>query len=84
VCEVTAFGGPEVLELRERPLPVPKAPEVLVEIEAANVNPSDLAARAGAHRHRLPDLHPPFVPADALRDHVERGGLHGRVVLAAV
>jgi NADPH:quinone reductase-like Zn-dependent oxidoreductase len=62
VCEVTDFGGPEVLELRSRRRPVATAAEVLVEIEAAAVNPSDIAARAGAHRHRMPDLQPPFVP----------------------
>jgi NADPH:quinone reductase-like Zn-dependent oxidoreductase len=62
VCEVTAFGGPEVLRPGERPWPVPRPREVVVEIAAANVNPSDIAARSGAHRHRLPHLAPPFVP----------------------
>ena len=62
VCEVTAFGGPEVLQLRERPAPVASPGDVVVEIDAATVNPSDLAARSGAHRRRIPDLEPPFVP----------------------
>jgi NADPH2:quinone reductase len=34
---------------------------VVVEIAAATVNPTDLAARTGAHRGRMPDLTPPFV-----------------------
>jgi NADPH2:quinone reductase len=62
VCEVTEFGGPEVLCAGERPWPVPGASEVIVEIAAANVNPTDLAARSGAARRRLAGLQPPFVP----------------------
>lgn len=62
VCEVSAFGGPEVLRLATRPWPVAAAGEVVVRIGAANVNPTDIAARAGAHRRRMPDLTPPFVP----------------------
>jgi NADPH:quinone reductase-like Zn-dependent oxidoreductase len=61
VCEVTEFGGPEVLRPSEHPWPVPAAGEVVVSIAAANVNPSDLAARSGAHRRRMPDLLTPFV-----------------------
>lgn len=62
VCEVTEFGGPEVLRAAERAWPRAGPTEVVVRIAAANINPSDIAARSGAHRHRLPDLRPPFVP----------------------
>jgi NADPH2:quinone reductase len=62
VSEVSDFGGPEVLRVATRPWPVASAHEVVVRIRAANVNPTDLAARSGAHRRRLPDLTPPFVP----------------------
>jgi NADPH:quinone reductase-like Zn-dependent oxidoreductase len=62
VCEVTAFGGPEVLREAERAWPVPAADQVVVEIAAASVNPADLGARSGAVRRRLHDLRPPFVP----------------------
>jgi NADPH2:quinone reductase len=62
VCEVTEFGGPEVLRASVRPWPVPAAGEVVVMIGAANVNPTDIAARSGTHRRRMPDLQPPFVP----------------------
>jgi NADPH:quinone reductase-like Zn-dependent oxidoreductase len=61
VVEVVAFGGPEVLRPAERPEPTPGAGEVVVRIEAANVNPTDLGARSGAVRGRMPDLRPPFV-----------------------
>jgi NADPH2:quinone reductase len=62
VAEVTAFGGPEVLRLTERPDPAPAAGEVVVRIRAANVNPTDLGVRSGQARARMPDLTPPFVP----------------------
>jgi NADPH:quinone reductase len=62
VCEVTEFGGPEVLRVAERPEPSAAPGEVVVGIAAANVNPSDLAARSGATRRRMPSLAPPFVP----------------------
>ena len=61
VCEVTAFGGPEVLRIGHRPQPSAGAGEVVVRIEATAVNPTDVAARAGAHRRRMPELAPPFV-----------------------
>lgn len=44
---VDHFGGPEVLSLAERPDPRPAAGEVVVAVQAANVNPTDLAARQG-------------------------------------
>jgi NADPH:quinone reductase-like Zn-dependent oxidoreductase len=40
-------GGPEVLELREVPDPVPRADEVLVEVEACGINHLDLWVRRG-------------------------------------
>ena len=61
VCEVSDFGGPEVLRVATRPWPVAAPGEVVVQIGAANVNPTDIAARSGAHRRRMPDLRPPFV-----------------------
>jgi NADPH:quinone reductase-like Zn-dependent oxidoreductase len=62
VAEVSAFGGPEVLRLAERPDPAPGPDEVVVRIRAANVNPTDLGVRSGQARQRLPELQPPFVP----------------------
>jgi NADPH:quinone reductase-like Zn-dependent oxidoreductase len=62
VCEVTAFGPPEVLKPAERPYPEPVEGEVVVRIDAATVNPSDIGGRSGeVVRRRMPDLKPPFV-----------------------
>ena len=61
VAEVTAYGGPEVLRLAERPDPSPAPGEVVVRIRAATVNPTDVSLRAGAHRAAA-SLQPPFVP----------------------
>jgi NADPH2:quinone reductase len=41
-------GGPEVLELVERPIPKPGSDEVLIEVDAAGVNRPDLMQRTGA------------------------------------
>ena len=41
------FGGPEVLEIEERPLPRPAPGEVLVRVRAAAVNHLDLLVRSG-------------------------------------
>ena len=67
VCEVTEFGGPEVLREAQRPWPNAAAGEIVVEIAATNINPTDIAARSGAHRRRIPDLEPPFVPDGTCR-----------------
>jgi NADPH2:quinone reductase len=74
VAEVTAFGGPEVLRIAERPDPVAGPGEVLVRIRAAAINPTDLGTRAGQAKRRLPDLEPPFVPGwDLAGELVETG-----------
>jgi NADPH:quinone reductase-like Zn-dependent oxidoreductase len=44
---ITKHGGPEVLEVQERPDPQPKAGEVLIEVGAAGINFADLMARLG-------------------------------------
>jgi NADPH:quinone reductase len=48
------YGPPEVLSLREVPMPEPGAGEVLVEIRAAAVNPSDVKNVAGSFGSPLP------------------------------
>jgi NADPH:quinone reductase len=62
VIEVAEFGGPEVLRVASRPDPVPRPGEVVVGIQFATVNPSDLGARSGGTHRRVPDMPIPFVP----------------------
>ena len=40
-------GGPEVLELREVPAPVPGPGEVLIDVAAAGLNRADVLQRKG-------------------------------------
>ena len=47
--EITKPGGPEVLVPVTRPLPVPKAGEVLIKVAATAVNRPDIAQRAGLY-----------------------------------
>jgi putative PIG3 family NAD(P)H quinone oxidoreductase len=47
--EISAPGGPEVLKPVERPLPVPKAHEVLVRVFAAGINGPDIMQRKGLY-----------------------------------
>jgi putative PIG3 family NAD(P)H quinone oxidoreductase len=45
--EISTPGGPEVLLPVERPLPEPKAGEVLIRVQAAGVNRPDIVQREG-------------------------------------
>src|SRR5216684_4816212 len=45
--EISQPGGPEVLKLTERPVPQPKAHEILVKVAAAGVNRPDVLQRGG-------------------------------------
>ncbi len=47
--EISAPGGPDVLKPVERPLPVPKAHEVLIRVVAAGVNGPDIMQRKGLY-----------------------------------
>lgn len=47
--EVERPGGPEVLEIKERPRPVPATDEVLIEVYAAGINRPDCAQRQGSY-----------------------------------
>lgn len=47
--EVTSFGGPRVLQPRERPKPEPDSEEVLIEVRAAGVARADVLQRQGKY-----------------------------------
>jgi len=46
---ISAAGGPEVLELREGPIPTAKSGQVLIKVAAAGVNRLDILQRMGAY-----------------------------------
>lgn len=45
--EITAFGGPEVLRLGERPVPQPGDGELLIRVAASGINRPDVLQRKG-------------------------------------
>ena len=40
-----SYGGVDVLEVRDVPRPIPEAGEVLAEVRAAGINPSEAVIR---------------------------------------
>lgn len=42
----TAYGGPDVVEIRDLPMPVPRSEEVLIRVVAATVTSADARVRA--------------------------------------
>lgn len=57
--QVTAFGGPEVMELQDLPDPVPGPKQLVIEVAGASVNFADIKARKGGYHL---GKSPPFVP----------------------
>jgi NADPH2:quinone reductase len=55
--QITQTGGPEVLQLREVPQPIPGSGEALVKIKACGVNFIDVYLREGRYPAKLP-----FIP----------------------
>jgi NADPH:quinone reductase-like Zn-dependent oxidoreductase len=53
-----SYGGVDVLEVRDVPRPVPEAGEVLVEVKAAAINPSEAVIRSGALADQFPATFP--------------------------
>lgn len=49
VIEIERAGGPEMLRLAQRPMPVPGSGEVLIAVEAAGVNRPDVLQRLGEY-----------------------------------
>jgi NADPH:quinone reductase-like Zn-dependent oxidoreductase len=46
---VTKYGGPEVLEIRETPIPTPAADQILVRVRAIGLNFADVMGRFGVY-----------------------------------
>jgi NADPH2:quinone reductase len=57
---ITSAGGPEVLEVRDVPRPVPQDAQVLVRVRAAALNRADVLQRQG--RYPAPPGVPPDIP----------------------
>jgi NADPH2:quinone reductase len=47
--EIAKFGGPEVLQIVEKPRPTPGPGQVLIEVKAAGINFADLMSREGTY-----------------------------------
>jgi len=47
VIECKGAGGPDVLQIAERPMPQPQADEVLIKVAAAGLNRADILQRQG-------------------------------------
>jgi NADPH2:quinone reductase len=86
VVRAMAFGGPQVLESGEAPVPAPGPGELLVDVSLAEVLFLDTQLRAGWGREFF-GLEPPFVPGvgvagvvAAVGDGVERSWVGRRVI----
>ncbi len=55
------FGGPEVLSITDMAEPVAGPDEVLVEVTASTVNPTDIMMRNGTQAPLMTELKPPFI-----------------------
>jgi NADPH:quinone reductase-like Zn-dependent oxidoreductase len=68
------FGGPEVLEIVELPVPPVAREEVRIRVRAATVNPSDVGVCAGGAEALLRPFPPPWVPGMELAGTVDAAG----------
>jgi NADPH2:quinone reductase len=87
--QVSQFGGPEVLEHRELPVPEPGAGQVRVRLQAVGVNPADTYIRTGTYAFFTPQL--PWTPGfdgagvvDAVGAGVDEVAPGDRVFVAAL
>ena len=59
LIQIPRPGGPEVLEVRERPMSAPSSDQIVVRMAAATVNPTDLLLRERGAGDEVP---PPWTP----------------------
>lgn len=83
---VTRHGGPEVLDIVDRPMPVPRPGEVRLRVRAASINHLDIWVRKGVEGHTFPL---PLIPGcdmagevDLLGDGVQNVKVGDRVAVA--
>jgi NADPH:quinone reductase-like Zn-dependent oxidoreductase len=55
------FGGPEVVQVKELPVPEPEAGEVVIRVAVSTVNPTDLLMRSGQQAGLMKHLQPPYI-----------------------
>lgn len=68
------FGSPDVLHLADLPSPTPGVGEVLVEVVASTVNPTDLLMRSGAQAALMTELSPPYIAGMEFSGYVRATG----------
>ncbi|HEY2593892.1 MAG TPA: ABC transporter substrate-binding protein [Chloroflexota bacterium] len=68
------FGGPEVMQVAELPVPEPGPGEVRVRVAAATVNPTDIGMRSGGRAAELSKLPTPYVAGMELAGTVDAVG----------
>ncbi len=68
------FGGPDVLEVIELPIPQPGPDDVVVRIAAATVNPTDIMMRSGKQAALMVALTPPYVAGMEFSGHIYSAG----------
>jgi NADPH:quinone reductase-like Zn-dependent oxidoreductase len=67
------YGGPDVLQYEEAPMPLMEADEVLIKVHAVGVNPADWKFRAGWYAQYVP-LVLPFIPGSDIAGTVMQAG----------
>lgn len=67
------FGGPELLNLGDLPVPEPGPDELLIRVRAAGVNPADWKLRAGRFKSAMPYAFPIIPGWDAAGEVVDFG-----------
>jgi NADPH:quinone reductase-like Zn-dependent oxidoreductase len=67
------YGGPDVLELEDAPMPEPAKDEVLVKVYATSVNPVDWKIREGMRKDKFPAALP-LIPGWDVSGVVEKIG----------
>src|SRR3712207_2751454 len=79
--QIHQYGGPEVLRVESVPIPEVSPGEVLIQVEAAGVNPADWKLRRGLFRERQPVAFPHIPGTEVSGTVVQVGSLVSRVGL---